>query len=836
MRPGPASRCAPAVSAATCVAVALVSAAVIAYEVVLMRRLLLEHWHHFGYLVISIALLGFGASGSVLALVEARVRARPEKVLYWLAIGLAAAFIIMPRLAALLPASARFVPSDLWIQVRWWGLYWLATFVPFLAGAMFLGAALMTAGARAGRVYAYNLFGSGAGAMVAALLLSRLAADKGLWPVLVLAGGGVLAVAWDWRGRVARRIVPALVLCAAALIAEWTWPLAPRYEEHKYAAHLERLAAQGSARRVDQGADPHGYVELFESSLFHDLPFLALTEAPPPLYSLVVNGDPAGSLLRITSTEQASVMDGTLMALPYRLICTSPGVLLVGESGGANVWLARRRGAARIDVVQPNAAIVALVRRWAGAAFDVGSVSVSEQDPRRFLALAAAPRYDLIQIVALEGMGVGSTGVRGLAEDHLATVEGFAACLRALRDDGVMAISRGVEEPARENVRLFATMVESLELIGVTDPARHLIQVRDYLGVCTMAARSPLSSERCERLRAAIHEFRLTPVWYEGLPLDEVNQPDMLNGPPGTHVDWLHYAASEILSPRREQFYSSWLLNVRPTCDDQPFFWDFYRPQAIAALQEAYGDLWLTRAEVGRLFLYASLGIGAGAALLFILLPLTIEQLRQQVGTVTARGRKGVAADPRRSGVVVLGMILYFSGIGVGFMAVEMALISRAIYILGDPVIASAVVIGGLLVVSGCGSLTGERLIRGCTWLAPASVAALAVLMHVVGREPRVGEVAGPFVLVACTLPLAFFMGLPMPAGIAFLNRHRPRLVPWAWGVNGVSSVLATSLALVLAMAVGYSAVLLLAAAAYATAAGLAVVGEKNAFPAWKAQ
>src|SRR5690606_30105267 len=110
----------------------------------------------------------------------------------------------------------------------------------------------------------------------------------------------------------------------------------------------------------------------------------------------------------------------------------------------------------------PNAGVVALVRRWGGGVYDAPAIRVMAQDPRQFLASLSDSRYDLIQIVALEGLGVGSAGVRGLAEDHLATVEGLAACLRALRDDGLVAVARGVQEPARENIRLFATLVAAL--------------------------------------------------------------------------------------------------------------------------------------------------------------------------------------------------------------------------------------------------------------------------------------------------------------------------------------------------------------------------------------
>jgi len=818
MRPGPASRAASGGGAALNVAVALISAGVIAYEVALMRRLLLEHWHHFGYLVISAALLGFGASGSVLALVERRVRAWPARALYWLACGLFAALMCMPRVAAVLPVSARFIPGDLWLQARWWVLYWLVVLVPFLVGALFLGAALLTAGERVGRVYAGNLFGSGAGALLAALLGATCGAEQGYWPALALAGGGALAAALQRRAP--RHIWPVLVLAAVALSAEIVWPLVPRYDEYKYAAHLRRLAAQGSAQRVDRRADPHGYVELYESPLFHDLPFLALREAPPPMYSLVVNGDPAGSVLRITSAEQAGVLDGTLMALPYRLIEGAPRVLLLGETGGANVWLARRREAVGIDVVQPNAGVVALVRRWGGGVYDAPAIRVTAQDPRQFLASLSDSRYGLIQIVALEGLGVGSAGVRGLAEDHLATVEGLAACLRALRDDGLVAVARGVQEPARENIRLFATLVAALESIGVTEPARHMIQVRDYLGVCTLAARSPLTDARRETLRTAIHDFNLTPVWYDGLPPDEVNQPDALSGPPGAPVDWLHFAAAEILSPRRVHFFDAWLLNVRPTHDDQPFFWDFYKPAALPALRAAYGDLWLTRAEIGRLFLYVSLVVGTGAALLLVLVPLLIWQLRwRRVRTPVADNPGGGATDAPRSGVALLGMILYFAGIGCGFMAVEMALISRAIHWIGDPVRASALVIGGLLVVSGLGSLTGLRLVRRHLWLAPAAVAALVVLLRLVGWAPAAAAWEGLLSLLIVALAAGFCMGLPMPAAIGVLDRQRPEWVCWAWGVNGVASVVATSAAIAVAMTAGYRAVVILAAVAYAVAA-----------------
>jgi len=778
-----------------------------------MRRMLIERWHHFGYLVISLALLGFGASGTLLAALGRRVRAAPGAVLFWSAAGFTMTLILVPRLMGRLPVTAHFLPSELPGQAGWWSVYWLAGLLPFLCGAALLGAALMTAGPHVGRVYAANLLGGASGAVGAALLLSRLPVRHGLWPCSAMALFA-LALLGCRSGR-GRWVLTSSALVGLAVGTELGWPLDPRYDQFKYGAWIEQLVAQGSARRVACRADPRGQVELYESDLFHDLPFLAPAIRPPPVYSVVINGDAAGSMLRISRLDQAEVMDHTLMAFPYRLIPPRPAVLLIGEVGGTNAWLARRMNAGRVDIVQPNSAVLNLLAEHSPGLLEAPEIHCSTQSPRRFLRSTARPGYDLIQIVSLEGLGLGVPGLRGLAEDHLATVEAFAECLTRLSEGGVLAVSRGIEQPPRANVRLLATMAEALESLGVSDPAGHIVQVRDYLGVCTIAMRSPLTPARRQTLQRAVAELNLTPVWYDGLPIEQVNRPDRLDGPPGSPVDWLHYAADEIFSPRREGFYRAWLMNVRPARDDRPFFWDFYKPQAIVALKRAYGPLWLTRVELGRLFLYASLVAAAVTSIVVILLPLSIFGRRCRP-TVRQPTRRLAWAAPT----------LYFAGIGVGFMSVEMALISRTTGWLGDPVVSSAVVIGGLLLASGLGSLSStgwQRLTTGVgghrpIWLAPAIIATGIGTLLLAGWKVELGKVQVPAaLLVAC--PLGFLMGLPMPTAIADLSARMPRMVAWAWGINGVASVAATSGSLALAMIAGYRAVILLAAAAYGLAA-----------------
>jgi len=58
------------------IAVALISAAALAYEIVLMRLFSIILWHHFAYMIISLALLGYGASGALLSLAQRAVQQR----------------------------------------------------------------------------------------------------------------------------------------------------------------------------------------------------------------------------------------------------------------------------------------------------------------------------------------------------------------------------------------------------------------------------------------------------------------------------------------------------------------------------------------------------------------------------------------------------------------------------------------------------------------------------------------------------------------------------------------------------------------------------------------
>lgn len=807
-------------------AVFLLSAAVVALELALMRCLAITRWHHFAYLVISTALLGFGASGTLLTFVGAPLCRRVSASCAALAVLFAVSVMLSFRAAEALPLDARYVLYS-GRQAALMFAYHLLLLVPFLIGAMVIGLSLMHFSGRVHLVYGANLLGSGAGGALAVGLMFLMPVERLLY---VVAGLGLLsALAWVLAGGMPGRRVRAALLLTVLLAAVGLGVCAVRapvelnVDAYKALSTMRRWEEDGRARRLITWHGPRARLDVYDSPLLHQTMFAGLTTpaamgGPPPQLSVLADGDPAAVVFKISSPQEAAILDYTPMSVPYRLLGArgrgpgGPRVLLLGEGGGVNVWLARRMGAVHVTVVQANPQLMELVRGplsgMGGQVLSGPDVTVVAEDPRTFLE-RTRERFDLIQVVTTEGMAAGVSGLRSLHEDFLLTREGMALCVERLNDGGVVSVTRGVQAPPRDNVRIFATLRAALESLGVTDQGAQLVQVRNYLAATTIAFRAPVTAEQCRALVASAEALGLDIEWAPcpGLRYDQ--QVNQVEGPRDMPYSYFHYAAVQILSPERERFFADWAYDVRPATDDSPYFYSFFRWKSLPRLIEAYGQEWLRRTELGYVVLVFALAEAAAVGAALILLPLLWLRRRPDAGRRFYR----------------LGA--YFVLIGLGYMMLEVACLLKFTYFLGDPIYAAAVVISSFLVFSGLGSAVSGRLGRSpsrAICVAAAGVAALALLyalgLGVVFRAfigwPFGGRLAAS---VLMTAPVAFLMGWPFPNGLAIVEGRSPSLVPWAWGANGFASVAAPPLAVLIAISAGYRAVFLLVAACYLLAA-----------------
>ena len=821
-------------------ALLLVSTAVLAYQVLLMRAFSIGQWHHFAYMVISIALLGFGASGTLLAALQRRSTNLGGRSLPARAAG-AGWFALSATLFALaIPISfgvAQKIPFDPFLivwdrqQLLYLGCYYLVLFVPFFAAAGAIGLALITESDHCPRLYFYNLAGSGAGAALAVGLLEVAPVEAAVLAVGALAqGAAVLALldaALPLAGRRSRRLGAAVGLAAMATLtlAYAKHPPTVRLSQYKGLSYALNLP---EARLVAQRSSPLGRVDVVASPAIRHAPGLSLVTPPeaatPPQLGLHVDAENAGAITAFDgNTTKLAYLDWMTPAAPYFARQDSPRelrVCVLGAGGGAGVLLALRHAARQVDAVELDANVLDLLRRtfreFSGALYDRPEVRVHRAEARSFME-AASGAWDVVDLSLVDSFAAAAGGVGAVGENYLYTREAFETYLRHLRPHGLLAVTRWVHLPPRDELKLFATAVAALERKGL-HPAERMVLVRSWATATLLVKNEPITSAELAALRRWAAQRLFDAAYFPGIAPSEGNRFNVLDR------DYYSEASVAILAggARREQFFRDYAFYLRPATDDRPYFFHFFRWRALPLMLGAVGTAWIPFVEWGYLILVATLVQAALLGALLIALPLVLLRRGLQPNDSTpARSPSGQHAR--------LWVLVYFLALGLGYLFVEMALIQRLVFFLANPIYSVAVVLAGLLLVSGLGSGWAARQLRkGRSTVRLASFAAFAVAatatLYAFGLRgalsPLLGWPLAARMGVAFAVMVPFTtMGMPFPLALRYLGRTNAELLPWAWAINGCASVVATSLATLLALGAGLAAVLVGAAACYVLAA-----------------
>lgn len=775
-------------------ALGLLSVSLIALQLALMQSFSISQWHHFAYLVISIALLGFGAAGTLLALGRAWILQRSKALLPLLLFGCALAIAFAAGRVQLLFLSfdSYLLPYDPTQAVLLLAIILLLS-LPFTLGALVIGILFIEQAEQIGIMYFANLIGSGLGGLVGIATLTRFAPEQ-LTPALALPAltAGLLLLP-----RV-KRLQIAAVLTLAALAFALAYPPALPLSQFK---DLQKTLDLPGSDTVAIRNDPYGQVRAVSSPALRFAPGLSLNyRGPVPLGDVLFsNGDWFGFVPTGSFSEAASLLDFTIQGLPFAI--RSPNTVLVLYSGtGLAAAQALNHRATSVIAVEPHQAALDLLRdsypQTAGAFYALPQLQLEATEPRTWLATDARS-YDLILLPTLGAFG-GTAGVFALHEQHSLTREAFTQIWQHLNADGMLCLSAWMDYPPRAPLRIAATLAELLEAEDIKAPLDHLTAARSWGAVSFCLKRSPLTTNEIGSIRQFCNDKGFDPLLLPDLTTVERERFHQLQD--HAFFDLLDH----LLTEERQQTYHSYLFNLRPTTDDRPFFSQFLRWKTLPHLATLFGHQTLPAMELGTLMVIATFLLTSAAAIVLILLPLL---------------RLGWSTGKRAS------VIGYFGSLGLGYMLVEVSLIHRFVLFLGHPIQAAATVICALLVGSGFGSACTGRLpshlaVPQHTTAAVTLLLALYTLILPPMLQWAIPLSPGWRMALALFLltPAGVIMGLPFPLGLLKLNRNQPATVPWAWGINGCLSVIGTSLATIIAIQAGFNAVMLTAAAAYGCA------------------
>jgi hypothetical protein len=449
------------------------------------------------------------------------------------------------------------------------------------------------------------------------------------------------------------------------------------------------------------------------------------------------------------------------------------------------------QGAASVVAVESNPLTV----EAAGAVYQQPRVRVVTEQGRSY-ARRSTETYDLVHLALTDSYRPVTSGAYSLGERYDLTVEAFQDYLSRLQPDGLLLIERWLQMPPSETLRAGALAIEALRRTGVEDPGAQLVVLRSWQVSLILVKNSSFTHDELRRVRSFAQVQGLDLVALPGLTEAEANQSNLLPEP-------VYYRAFRQLLEDPAALLAVHAYDVRPPTDDRPFFFHFFRWTQARAVWDQMGKTWQPWGGSGYFVLVALLVVALFSSAVLILLPLAVRKRRREATDEPARR-----------------VVLYFGALGLGFLFVEIPLMQRFIQFLGQPIYAFASVVASLLFFSGLGSLAAPRLSGRRT--LPLLV--LAILLYPWALPPLFRALLGAplavrLVTTAASLaPLGFLMGIPFPTGLAWLRRRGPRLVPWAWAINGCASVLASISAVVLALSFGFSWVLVAAALAYTIA------------------
>lgn len=844
-------------------AVGLIAGAVIELQICIMRLFSIGSWAHFGSFVVSLAMMGFGLVSAIMCVGKGFFDRHWKGVATGALLAFPVLMIGCNLIAQQFPFNAIFIVSDGNQTLRL-----IANFVlyliPFLAGALFLGIVFLKAHKDFGRVYFADLTGSGLCGLLFLFALYLYPPENLILAPLVLGFAG--CACWFMALDQPRALVASAVITALAFAAHIYVP--PSFGLKKLAVSDYKGVSYArkfpDSQRVFERATPFGYLEVYSSSYLHFAPGLSdnagfnLAKLPQNAYlGLYIDGDGPIGIIRDLPADETAYYTYLPMIYPY-LLKKDPETFVVQFGGGLSASVALKNSA-HVTVAEGNPAILdaftneKVLKDFTGDILHNPKMSVIGYDGRLYLAYTDK-KYDVIDLSLADSAGLSNPGGFAIVEKFSYTREAMRSYMRALKPGGILSVTLwNKEEPPKSVMKLYSTMVAAARDVDEKGIANNFFATSTYLSTATVLYKAGgFTPDEVTKLRKHSAAMSFDELYSPGYVFDDSRTAETLKGyqaqifgsgeqgaganPAGTaagapdapmdgpapdapsdaaptkagesevvpattmgRIAW-HY----LINGGYDDIANRYVFDSRPLTNSRPYFAAYVKP---GDLSKTTDRLDLFQDEWGYLLVWATLGVALGAAMILVLFPL-IFGWRTIFSNVPGKGRA----------------ILYFGCLGLGYIMVEVGLIANFILALSNATVSASVLITGMLVFSGLGSLVSERYLDRAKSVMPKVFLAIGALLigygflieHVldlIGTLPYALRLVCCFILI---FPPAFLMGFPMPTAMTSLARlGKDHMFLWAWGINGCFSVVGAALVPIISTSFGLTAVLAVAGCAY---------------------
>jgi len=780
----------------------LLTFSLLTFQIIQTRILSVIAWYYMAFFAISVAMLGMTVGAVWVYLHRERLESGSlsgtlTNFALATAVAMPASVMVQFCLITITSLSLTTVVS--------WSLLLIFMAIPYVFSGVVVSLALTRSPFPTGQVYGVDLLGAALGCMGVILFLNLLDG-----PTAVIVSGavcGLSAIAFAssatsedrerlklrswWRRPMPITIALGVFAILNSLVPVGMRPILVKSNFETYALGI--YEKWNSYSRIVASPPTLRFPDMWSASpaLSRDVRIMQT--------QLNIDGAAGTTMSHYDGTPNSiSFLQYDLTGLAYRL----PGIhksAVVGVGGGRDLMTARFFEVPDITGVELNPIFINLLTKDPfyknfSNMTAVPNLKLHVDDARSWFA-STNEKFDLVQMSMIDTWAATGAGAFSLSENGLYTLEGWRAFLGTLNDDGIFTVSRwyspgNIDETGRMIGLATAVLLDA----GVKD-ARPQMFVASAGKIATLVlSKKPFTPEQLRILHQTVRS----------LGFDVLLAPDQ---PPQSPL--LRAITESTDRAALDRVVDGTFLDLSVATDNRPFFFNQLRFLSIPR-------------AAGRFF-HKTLGVGVvqgnltASAVLIMILFISILAV---IATILVPLRDAARACPLP--LAVAGS-LYFSLIGMGFMLAEIALLQRFSVYLGHPIYSLSVCLFSLILASGLGSLTSDRLkldSRGKlqTW-AILVVAYLVVMgqilpiifQHTTGRDRLVRIV----ISVAAIMPLGFLLGFAFPTGIRLVEAIDRQPTPWFWGINGATGVLASVLGVMFSMALGIHVTMFLSALCY---------------------
>lgn len=765
-------------------AIFLFSAALLSIELNFTKFFSIVMWYHFGFLIVSTAMLGFSAAGIYLSLKQNSTKLSLYPLIVTSAIFSAVSYILMTRVY-LFDFTAHSIPAriaEILIMV-------VLLFIPFFFIGLVISWVMTNRKEKIGLYYGANLIGSAVGAPLFILIFNsfngQIAAVINillmLLSALFLIDTGKRAVLW-------------CSLFAALFISSFfpvLFPMEPPKDKILGLVHDRAndvvYTGWSSLSKVDFVKDP-------DRSIYPEVGMWGINDRYkaehgkfPERMAIVIDSWAYTNLMKYP--QDLGFYDYLPTTFVYHLGNTFKRSLHIGAGGGMDLLAAKYYGVKDITGIEINPVIVSAVRNqfkdYSGGIYSgaIPEISIVTDEGRHFVEQSAAP-FDVIQLSGVDTFSSTQAGAFALSENNLYTTEAFKSYFNKLTPNGMFTMTGWFSPDSQGRFRYCLKLLniakESMVQAGMNPDISLMFFVAKQYTLLTIK-KGAFTQAEIEAGKAYINQNGFSALIIPGEKLSERSY-------------FEKFLRSDMETYKK--LLDDYPYNVSAPTDDKPFYFELRKFKT--SFMDTPGVVVPLSVFSGQTILFIVLFELIILGFFLLLIPLRILSKRETV-----------KLKP--------GSLIYFSLIGFAFMLVEIVLSQKLVLYLGHPTYSLSIVLFSMLLFSGLGSVVSEKIFQG----RRVFILPVIMLLEIIFVTPILGATLSASLAfrVAVTLlfigPLAFLMGMPFPS---WLRTVKNAEVPFLWGINGFFSVIGSVLAVIISINLGFTFVFYIALAAYTVA------------------